>query len=78
VLLNGVLADRLPPILAVLSGMGFATLGATIWSWFHVWSLFFFVLALVIVLCAPYGLLLLGLGWFLCLGVGSLHMQWTR
>jgi hypothetical protein len=61
-----------------MSGMGFATLGATIWGWFFVWSLVFFALAVVIALCAPYGLALLGLGWFLCLTLGSLHMQLTR
>jgi Protein kinase domain len=82
VLINGVLPEphQLPlaPILSVMSGMAFATLGATIWGWFHVWSLFFFVLALVIVLCAPYGLTLLGLGWLICLGIGSFHMKETR
>ena len=81
VLINGVLREHqlpLAPILSVMSGMGFATLGATIWGWFHVWSLFFFVLALVIVLCEPYGLTLLGLGWLICLGIGSFHMKATR
>ena len=35
----------LAALLAVLSGMGFGTLGATIWGWFYVWSLAFFALA---------------------------------
>jgi serine/threonine protein kinase len=80
VLINHFLSVPVPmaPILAILSGMGFASLGATIWGWFYVWGAFFFVLALLIVLCAPYGMALLGLGWFVCLAVGSIHMQWTR
>ena len=68
----------LAAILAVLSGMGFATLGATIWGWLYVWSVAFFLLAVVISFCAPYGLTLLGLGWLLCLVVGSIHLRWTR
>jgi hypothetical protein len=68
----------LAPILAVMSGMGFAMLGATVWGWFYLCSAFFFVLALVIVLASPYGLTLLGLGWFLCLLVGGLHLHFTR
>src|SRR5262249_23133331 len=68
----------LAPVLAVLSGMGFATLGATIWGWFYVWGVAFFALAVLIVVCAPYGLTLLGLGWFVCLVVGSVHLHWTR
>ena len=45
VVLNCFLEEPLPmaPVLAVMSGMGFATLGATIWGWFYVWSLAFFV-----------------------------------
>jgi hypothetical protein len=43
----------------------------------YVWNLFFFVLAVVVALCAPYGLALLGSGWFLCLNISSLHMQRT-
>jgi tRNA A-37 threonylcarbamoyl transferase component Bud32 len=80
VLIDATLGGLFPlaPILAVMSGMGFATLGATIWGWFYVWSLFFFALAVPIALCPTAGLLLLGLGWFACLGVGSLHMRWTR
>jgi tRNA A-37 threonylcarbamoyl transferase component Bud32 len=68
----------LAALLAVLSGMGFGTLGATIWGWFYVWSVAFFLLAVVIVFCGPYGLTMLGLGWLLCLVVGSIHLHWTR
>jgi hypothetical protein len=32
----------------------------------------------LIALCAPYGLTLLGLGWFVCLLVGSIHLRCTR
>jgi hypothetical protein len=80
VIINRFLSEPVPmaPILAILSGMGFASLGATIWGWFYVWGAFFFVLALLIVLCAPYGMALLGLGWFVCLFVGSIHLRWTR
>ncbi len=80
VLVNGVLAQPLPvaPVLAVLSGMGFATLGATIWGWFYVWAVFFFVLALLIALCPTYGLTILGVGWFICLLLGSLHLRWSN
>jgi hypothetical protein len=79
VVLNRFLHNEIPmaPILALLSGMGFATLGATIWGWFYVWGATFFVLAVLIALCAPYGLALLGLGWFVCLVVGSIHLRWT-
>jgi hypothetical protein len=61
--------------------MGFVTLGATIWGWFYVWGAAFFALALLIVLCtpfAPFGLLILGLGWFVCLSIGSFHLYYTR
>jgi tRNA A-37 threonylcarbamoyl transferase component Bud32 len=80
VLINAVEAQPLPmaAILAVMSGMGFVTLGASIWGWFYVWGLFFFGLALLIGFCAPYGLTVLGLGWFICLGLGSIHMWCTR
>jgi serine/threonine-protein kinase len=80
VVLNGFLEEPLPlaPLLAVLSGMGFATLGPTIWGWFYVWSLAFFALAVLIAFSAPYGLTLLGLGWFLCLALGSIHLRYTR
>jgi hypothetical protein len=32
----------------------------------------------LIVACAPYGLTLLGAGWFVCLVVGSIHLRWTQ
>jgi hypothetical protein len=79
---NHFLAEPIPlaPVLSVLSGMGFASLGATIWGWFYVWALAFFGLAVLTVLplFAPYGLTLLGLGWLVCLAVGSLHLRLTR
>jgi serine/threonine-protein kinase len=80
VMINRFLNEPVPmaPILGILSGMGFASLGATIWGWFYVWGAFFFALTLLIVLCAPYGMALLGLGWFICLFVGSIHLRWSR
>ncbi len=67
------------PFLAVMSGMAFVTLGATIWGWLYVWGLAFFGLAIVIAATSsPYGMLLLGLGWFICLAIGSLQLRWTR
>jgi serine/threonine protein kinase len=80
VLLNRMLQPALPlaPILAVMSGMAFATLGATLWGWFYVWSIGFFLLALLIAFLPVIGLTLLGLGWLLCLVVGSIHLSWTR
>jgi tRNA A-37 threonylcarbamoyl transferase component Bud32 len=68
----------LASVLAVLSGMGFGMLGATIWGWFYIWSVAFFLLAVSILFCAPYGLTMLGLGWLLCLVVCSIHLHWTR
>jgi serine/threonine-protein kinase len=68
----------LAPVLAVLSGVGFASLGATIWGWFYVYGTAFFGLAILIVFCAPYGLSVLGLGWFICLAIGALHLNLTR
>jgi tRNA A-37 threonylcarbamoyl transferase component Bud32 len=78
--LNLVLKEPIPlaPILAALSGMCFVTLGAAFWGWFYVWGAGFFVLALVIAFCAPVGWLLLGLGWFVCLTCGSIHLRWTK
>jgi serine/threonine protein kinase len=80
VILDLFLKEPLPlaPLLAVLSGMGFVSLGATIWGWFYVWGAAFFLLAVVIVFCSPYGLLVLGLGWFICLTFGSYHLTRTR
>jgi tRNA A-37 threonylcarbamoyl transferase component Bud32 len=68
----------LAPVLAILSGMGFASLGAGIWGWFYVWAAAFFALALLMVACQPYGLTLLGLGWFVCLAAGGVHLRRTR
>jgi hypothetical protein len=28
--------------------------------------------------CGPFGLALLGLGWFVCLVAGSIHLRFTR
>src|SRR5262249_7777466 len=74
---NLLVPDALPlaPVLAVLSGMGFTSLGASIWGWFYVWGLLFFALAVAMVFCAPYGLSLLGLGWFVALIVGGMQMR---
>jgi hypothetical protein len=67
------------PVLAVLSGMGFTSLGATIWGWGYVWGVGFFALAVVIACFAPHlGLTLLGAGWFVCLVVSSIQLCWTR
>lgn len=80
---NHFLAEPLPlaPMLAVLSGMGFATLGATIWGWFYAWGLAFFILA-VLMVCVPggltFGLTLLGLGWFVSLLVGAIQLHFSR
>ncbi|OAI41347.1 hypothetical protein AYO40_03255 [Planctomycetaceae bacterium SCGC AG-212-D15] len=68
----------LAPFLAVLSGMLFLTFGATLWGWFYVWGAAFFGLAILIAFYTQIGQLLLGMGWFLCLAAGSLHMRWTR
>jgi hypothetical protein len=58
--------------------MGFASLGAGIWGWFYVWGAAFMALAVLIVLAGSYGMTLLGLGWFACLVVGSIHLYWSR
>jgi tRNA A-37 threonylcarbamoyl transferase component Bud32 len=73
-------AEPLPmgPVLSVLSGMGFMTLGATIWGWFYVWALGFYALALVTWLFPSYGLTLVGLGWLICLAGGSVHLHFDR
>ncbi len=80
VVVNRFLAEPLPmgPVLAVLSGMGFATLGATIWGWFYVWALGFFGLAVLTAIFPSYGLTLVGLGWLLCLAGGGVHLHLTR
>jgi len=80
VLLNLLRAEPLPvaPILAIMSGMGFATLGAGFWGWFSVWSLGFFGLALLMAFWPAWGLTLLGLGWLAAFALGSIHMHFTR
>lgn len=79
-LVNFFLVPPIPmaPVLAILSGMGFITLGATIWGWFYVWGGGFLLLAVLIVFVAPYGMLVVGLGWFVCLVLGSIHLHYTR
>jgi tRNA A-37 threonylcarbamoyl transferase component Bud32 len=80
IVVNRFLSEALPmgPVLSVLSGMGFSTLGATIWGWFYVWALGFFALAILTALFPSYGLTLVGLGWFICLAGGSLHLHLDR
>ena len=80
VMINPFLDKPIPlaPVLAVMSGMGFTSLGAAIWGWFYVWGLAFFGLAVVTVLCEPYGLTVLGAGWLVCLVMGALHLRLTR
>ncbi len=66
------------PFLAIMSGVGFVTLGARIWGWFYVWGAGFFGLAIFIAVSGTgLGMLWLGLGWFLCLVIGSIHLRWT-
>ena len=79
-LINPFLERPIPlaPVLAILSGMCFTNLGATIWGWFYVWGLAFFGLAVLIVLCEPYGLTIVGAGWLVCLVIGSIHLRMTR
>jgi serine/threonine-protein kinase len=79
-LLNGFLSQPIPlaPVLAVLSGMGFATLGGSIWGWLYVWSLAFFALAVVIAFTPLFGLSLLGLGWFVCLTFSGVCFRRAR
>src|SRR5262249_62138943 len=62
-LLNRLLPHPIPlaPVLAILSGIGFASLGAGIWVWFYVWWAAFIVLALLILLARTYGMTLLRL-----------------
>ncbi len=78
--LNLFLPEPMPlaPVKAVLSGMVFVTLGATVWGWCYVWAAFFFVLAVGITFCAPYGLLVLGAGWMVCLTACAAHLRLTR
>jgi serine/threonine protein kinase len=62
----------LPPMLAVLSGMAFTTLGASIWGVLYIWGAGFFGLAIALAWTeSRWGLFWVGLGWFLCLLHGS-------
>jgi hypothetical protein len=80
IIVNRFLAEPLPmgPVLSVLSGMGFTTLGASIWGWFYVWALGFFVLAIVTAIFPSYGLTLVGLGWLICLAGGAVQLNLDR
>jgi serine/threonine-protein kinase len=80
VVVNYFLPEPVPlaPVLAVMSGMGFAMLGAAIWGWFYVWSAGFFLLAVLIVFCGQFGLTVLGLGWALCFFIGAVQLYCTR
>jgi hypothetical protein len=73
VVVNLCLEVKIPlaPVLAILSGMGFMSLGATIWGWFYVWGTAFYLLAILIALGEPYGLTILGVGWCLSLMLGA-------
>jgi serine/threonine protein kinase len=56
------------PMLAVISGLAFMTLGASIWGVLYIWGAGFFGLAVVLALSeSQWGLFWVGLGWFLCL-----------
>src|SRR5262249_25771906 len=68
----------LAPVKAVLSGMLFVTLGATVWGWCYAWGAFFFLLAVVLPACGDYGLLVLGVGWMVCLTACAAQLRWTR
>lgn len=76
----GLSAKELPlaPLLAVLGGMVFITLGSTMWGWFYLWGGGFFALAVAISIYPEFGQLWLGTLWFVCLAVESLHLRWTR
>jgi serine/threonine-protein kinase len=78
--LNLFLPEPMPlaPVKAVLSGMAFVTLGATIWGWCYVWGALFFLLAVGLTFCAPYGLLVLGAAWLVCLTACAAHLRWAR
>jgi hypothetical protein len=59
--------------------MAFVTLGAGVWGWWYVWGGAFFGLALLMAVSRmPYGMLCLGVGWFICLSVSSVQLRWTR
>jgi serine/threonine protein kinase len=71
--------EQLASFLAVMSGMAFVTLGASIWGWLYVWGAAFFGLAMVMAATrTPYGMLLLGLAWFICLTITGLQLRRTR
>jgi serine/threonine protein kinase len=79
--LNGFLPFTIPvaPILAILSGMAFVTLGASVWGWWYLWGGAFFGLAVLMVATGtPWAMVLLGLGWFICLSLSSLQLRWPR
>jgi serine/threonine-protein kinase len=81
VLVNWSLEKQMPlaPFMAVMSGMAFVTLGPTIWGWFYVWGAAFFLLAVTVAWSGtPYGMLLLGVVWFTCLMIGSVHLRRSR
>jgi serine/threonine-protein kinase len=79
-LMNLFLPEPVPlaPVKAVLSGMVFVALGATVWGWCYVWAGYFFLLAVALTFCGPYGLLVLGIAWMVCLSVCAVHLRWTR
>jgi serine/threonine protein kinase len=79
--INQILDNALPltPILAVMSGMAFVTLGATIWGWLYLGGAAFFGLAVFLAATrSPLGMLLVGLGWFLCLLLCSVQLRAGR
>jgi hypothetical protein len=58
----------LAPMLAVMSGFAFMTLGASIWGILYIWGAGFFALAIALAFTnSQWGLFWVGLGWFLCL-----------
>jgi serine/threonine-protein kinase len=64
--------ELLAPMLAVLSGFAFITLGASIWGFLYLWGGLFFGLAgLLAYAKSEWGVFWVGLGWFLCLLHGS-------
>ena len=65
----------LAPFLAALIAMVFLTLGATPWGRFYVWGAIFWPRGADCV--SRHRPLLLGVGWFVCLGMGA-HAAQTR
>lgn len=81
VLVNASLGRDQPlaPFFAVMSGMAFVTLASTIWGWFYFWGAAFFALAVALAWTGtPFGMLLLGALWFVCLLVGSIRLRLKR